>query len=382
MKKKQKLELASDPSTSAEDLQRLGRLSSRKNREIVLSVLRNPNASGDTLLEVAAVSVYDFVENPVTPLLLIEDALLLDRASAATLIALAVYPDLPEWLAVSFSMIALDKKVSLLRQRGLNPHVLHALAQDSSADLQCLITMHPNVMPETLEVLAHTPHPKVRLGIAKNIKTAAHVLHRLASEEPGPPLLDAPSQLILLGVDATSKQRPATDLLCAIAKHLNTPREALRLLLEDPSDEVRATAIQNPAAASLVDKKHATDSAWEVRRMAARFLSDEEALQKLSNDPRARVRLEVAKNRATSAEILARLSTDEDIYVCEAVAQHPNTTEESLFSIAKSPSSHYASFALAESPRTPLSVLRRLLRDESVFVRDAARKNLTTREEH
>ena len=103
-----------------------------------------------------------------------------------------------------------------------------------------------------------------------------------------------------------------------------------------------------------------------------------EILKKLAEDEDWAVRETVAKNPGTPVEILRKLAFDEDEHVGKAVAINLSTTFDILKEQAEDEDANVRE-TVAENPRTPDDILRKLALDEDVHVSKAAERALRKR---
>ena len=89
-----------------------------------------------------------------------------------------------------------------------------------------------------------------------------------------------------------------------------------------------------------------------------------EILEKLAEDEDANVRYAVAKNPKTPVNILIKLADDKDKLVIYAVAENPNTPAEFLKNLAED-RDWFIRWEVASNPNTPIEVLRKLAKNDS-----------------
>ena len=75
-------------------------------------------------------------------------------------------------------------------------------------------------------------------------------------------------------------------------------------------------------------------------------------------------KINLAKNKNTSPEILEKLVEDEDANVRETVAENPNTPAEFLKNLAED-RDWFIRWEVASNPNTPIEVLRKLAKNDS-----------------
>jgi hypothetical protein len=146
---------AKDPNTRPT---RLAELSQSKDPCVVEAVAKNPGTPPERLLLLAQKYPAQFLENPVLPLLLLENpnALhALKKGAARELLRVSAGP--PAWL-------------------------FGALAAHADEYVRSCIAESPNTPIATLELLAIDSHENVRSRVAANLKTPMATLELLASD--------------------------------------------------------------------------------------------------------------------------------------------------------------------------------------------------------
>jgi hypothetical protein len=128
--------------------------------EIYRDIARHPNSPIPLLLNLGFLFPNDFIKNPILPQLILENPNFID-GSYYTQIAIAEHPDTPV-------------------------EILHYLLEFGRYGVRKNIAINPNVSLEMLEEMANyaIEHPvgldETLVGIAKNPKTPAHVLKKIA----------------------------------------------------------------------------------------------------------------------------------------------------------------------------------------------------------
>ncbi len=312
---------AADPSTPPERLEELfdgWDFRRALRRELRAAIARNPNAPPSLLRQAFEQFPEALLENPVLPLLLLEDPDFMRKLPEFVSGAVLARADVPESLVVTFSQrspaladearhhVLLagetgDEWVALvqaefgkLMQRRLNPErhacVLALLEQGE---------VSPRVAERLLgEQLRRWERVSFCWGARRNsgYQPLFDLLRRLTGtwDLSGPVRPDvpaAPEELACLAAGGTWLRRLA-------ARHPNTPPELLECLAADPEVAVRRAVARHPA-------------------------TPVEALETLAASPRLRERLAVARNESAPAELLCRLARDPEARVRAAVARHP-----------------------------------------------------------
>lgn len=104
-----------------------------------------------------------------------------------------------------------------------------------------------------------------------------------------------------------------------------------------------------------------------------------EILEKLAEDGDVNVRYEVTRNPKAPVNILIKLAEDKDKLVIYAVAENPNTPAEVLKKLAED-RDWFIRWEVASNPNTPVEALRKLAKnDSSGGVIEAAERALRKR---
>jgi hypothetical protein len=94
-------------------------------------------------------------------------------------------------------------------------------------------------------------------------------------------------------------------------------------------------------------------------------------------DPSYKKKMGLAQDRSTSAEILVKLSTDDDYYIRYDVAKNTSTPSTTLAQLAED-SVGLVRSAVAGNASTPADTLRQLAHDDSNWVREQVAQNDNT----
>jgi len=129
--------------------------------------------------------------------------------------------------------------------------------------------------------------PEVREQVAKDPRTPADVLVKLADDDSG-------------------------YVRSYVAENPNTPVDVLKQLACDLSQGVRGSVAMNPNASDQILKVLTKDWDSWVRLMAVRHVRDKNLLAQLAEDEDPDIRYNVAYNLNTPLDILLRLQYDED----------------------------------------------------------------------
>lgn len=277
----------------------LAALSTDRSRVVRLAVLSNPATPADLAASIALELLADSADHELLSIL---DAL-----------AYRTDVELPKELVEG----ALEE---LSKSRVREPDMRYEVGSDWRAG------------ERTLKRLSKSADDEVRRAVAGNGSSPATVLELLATDlvsdvraaAAGNPAT-ALSSLIELSQDDDAMVR------LAAAGNPNLPQEVLRVLLRDNDPRVHHAASQNPSA-------HAQDAhqgELERHEKPRRSRLTRADLQEMAIATRAETRIQVAYNKDTPPDILKFLGGERrSVKVRRAVAAHPNTPIEDLWSLA------------------------------------------------
>ena len=174
---------------------------------------------------------------------------------------------------------------------------------------------------------------RVREAVAKNSSTSIEMLHKFSQESP------------LFFNYAVHE---------AVASHRSCPLDLLIKLGECPSVQVRKEVIRNK-----------------------NFSMSYGLLKTLANDSDDGIRLEIARSRATPADLLEKLANDKDKSVRTAVAKNSNTSQNTLIKLGRDLEASVLE-AISKNPATPSEIVAGLVRkacQEFYYLVGAPRKS-------
>ncbi|MDQ0093071.1 HEAT repeat domain-containing protein [Paeniglutamicibacter psychrophenolicus] len=280
-------------------LQMLAALSTDRSRAVRLAVLSNPATPADLATSIAQELLVDSVDQELLSIL---DAL-----------AYRMDVTLPTTLVEG----ALDE---LSRSRVREPDMRYEVGSDGRAG------------ERTLKRLSKSADEGVRRVVAGNTRASATVLELLATD------LDSDVRAAAAGNHATGlsalielSQDYDVVVRLAVARNSNLSQEALRVLLTDDDPHVRQAASQNPSA-NAQDVHHGELERHEKPTRSRLARAD---LEEMAIATKAQTRIQVAYNEDAPPDILKFLGGERrSVKVRRAVAAHPNTPAEVLWSLA------------------------------------------------
>ncbi len=336
------LEQATDPSTSARDLERLagGRDAAVRQR-----VAGNPNIALATLERLSVRHAGAVLSNPLLALLGLENANWVAELRDFARHGLLRHPACPKaWLEAALLLDNTRDALAALQNPTCPPALLENVTDPAALEVARLHVNHPAPLEGRLEQI---------------VREAAATLERDSEA-----LKDAAAVRILpvwmLEVLSLSDD---LELALLAARHPDSPADALEHLAFHADADVRGAVLGR-------------DLPLELRFLIQRVSSDEPLgdadVQRLM--PSAHGCWLIAGRG--SKQQLEALVTDADWRVRQAVAQNPALEPQSLATLAGDLDKDVRC-ATASHARTPKSVLARLLLDDHEEVRAAARGNVS-----
>lgn len=400
-----RLLLAQDPATPPGQLQDLGL--GTNSRAIKQAVAGNPNTPPALLLALAGRYWQAFLENPVLPLLLLEDPGLPHRLPLRVLRALVRREGVPPLILQTLARHP-DREV----REGARFHVDAEAgpATDEATNWQAILRRELEklpaqraTLPELLDLdvvpawllntLASTNSAALRGALltsskrpdaAPELRAVGSLLRRAYGERHTEPYVSkygSYNQTWIEGrgplTEAEVRRLAAGSLAwqLRVAQQRSLPAEVLAQLARSPHLRVRRLVAGHPQLTPALALTLAGGPDAAIRqRLAANRRTPEALLTSLARSPDADLRRRVARNPATSPAALATLATDADPAVRTAAARHRNTPATALAPLATDPDTDVRQ-ALARNPQCPLALLEALSTDVAKEVRQVVAKS-------
>lgn len=359
--------IAANPATPA-DL--LAQLSTASEVAVRRAVALNPNASLQTLGQLAGEFPGEFLHNPILPILNMTRPTFIKELPFLAWASLLRYEQLaPSWfqqlksdiryqrlhsaiwklvqLHVSqtgqtrktLDLIARDKpprswkitiQEELKHDLSFAPHPVHPIpvpVKEEELFLLFVLLFPPAVpmLKKQWEHMVHTSWRQVGQVLAcchvvgeKTLTTLSHESHAFVRCQVVRHPCASPKILSRL---ATIRQ---PEVRRAVASNPRTPPEIISLLLADPQSSVRRAAVSHPTLTSKDYEMLALDQESSVRAaLATLHLLDNALFIQLANDTSTLVRAAVARNLHAPQQILAVLAGDTEPTVRAAAAANP-----------------------------------------------------------
>jgi hypothetical protein len=367
---KTQLQQAQNPKTKPGILSALSRSRSKR---IVAALTQNPSMPLERLLALAEKYPTEFLQNPLIPLLLLEEPTFLHQTSAAVCRSLLQHNPQPSWLLPVLLTHPDDDFRAWMAMESTSEAVLAQLSRDSSPEVRSCVAENPMTAGSLLESLSHESFPNIRAQVACHPNAPLAVVERLATD---------PSEIVCLAI--IRREDVTSALLDVLAQHrLSTVHQAVAAHPRSSADALERLAEVGDVNVSLAAHPNASPR----------------LLLRLSRSKDTTTRFTVAKNPNTPKALIHQLAQDEVSYIRFGAAQNPRASAETLLLLAKdalrstrvyvaqNPSTPYhvmeelqieeedTRCRLASDPNAPQTLLSRLANDESVSVRINLSKN-------
>jgi hypothetical protein len=395
--------VAKNSNTSTNLLNELASSSDEITRKGVVS---NPNTASDVLFKLGKLFPKQLLDNPIFPLLILENPNLTENIPTATLRSLLKQDEVPyrfiSWAGEN------SKDIEVLLAVAMNPQTqkttLEKLIQSGNTDVIEAAKLHVNWAGETSEGWEEAAlYFMKNTNLPRDTKSEEYLWAIGAISDRFISMLDVKVRLNIAESDDTVLtqllENADTSIRLALAKNPHTPVHILEQLIGDEDDEIRKTtayhynissdvkqqfeqqlaAVENPRTSANNLRELAT-SRWMYIRLgvAGHINTPEDALEILSRDEDSLIRTAIALNINTPASALQYLSTDEDPWIRKALACHLNTPVDLLIELAKDDHPDGARKAVALNPNTPVSFLQELAKDDNFCVLESLAKNPNT----
>ncbi len=354
------------------------------------SVAKNPNTPASVLVTLASVlellakdessSVRcEVAENPKSPTSVLE--LLAKDEDEDVRRRVAENPNTP--ISV-LKLLAKDEDRGVRRSVAQNPNtptsVLELLAKDEDEYVRRSVAQNPNTPTSVLELLAKDESSSVRSEVAENPKSPISVLEHLAKDEDWHVRggvannLNTPIPILeILAKDEDSRVRSR------VAKNPNTPTSVLELLAKEEDEYVRGGVTQNPNTPDAVK-----EYLWSIyiNWLYKNEIPESIQITKLKNCILSRLGTGL-QDRVDSAKKNKELSGLRNEFITRMVAgSKPSITRCVAFLLDDCPAASLAKYqrsswwiercAIAQNKNVPENVLKKLLNDANLLVKNSA----------
>ena len=278
-------------------------------------------------------------------------------------------------------------------------------SNDDSKEVRCIVASNQNTPSEVLMDLAKDPSAEVRATVASHKNASIDILESILdnssdgdSDSYNDILIkcrivinrNANSDIIERVFNSTHNERVKETIAC----DRKTNPKILKKLIQDESDYVRRAAINNTSLSREFKERLVYNTDDDLLKINVAQNTDSiEIIKYLSEDPSVLVRLNVAYNENTPADILHKLAfVKSNLKIRRGVVSNPNTSKETfkglikfksmwadlarisddpklLRQLASNDNSTSTRYSLADNQNTPVEVLIDLAKDPSAKIR-------------
>lgn len=383
--------VAAEPSTDPELLRELALSTDQQTRQ---SVVGNPNTPADVLLRLGAEFPSQLLDNPVFPLLLLENLNLVAEIPLSTLRSILRQENVPVYILEQVADQAdLEVQLALVKNVQTSKGVLNRLTQSRHPQVVESARLHINLAGELTEKYEQRIQEVIQGIIPSAYKADTRSLAVLAQICPIPEFM----------VEHWVQDSSYKDFFCRVAYSPATFPSILQHLVYHTDLNTQAGAVSNPNTPAETLRKLASEQDLSLVRIVARNPSTpSDVLESLSTNQDQTVRIRVAQNPNTPLTVLEDLANDTDRHVAHTatriigeqqgeytdeavrknpktppdvlkklaqkdprtVCKHPNTPPELLLEFSKSVDRRLRE-SVAENPNAPVSILEQLAQDDS-----------------
>ncbi len=375
-----KLRLAADPTTTPSHLKKLANTDDRRIRETIAG---NPNAPTELLLQLGAEFPQQLLNNPIFPLLCLEELHQVDDIPLKTLCSLLKQPNVPEHF---FELGVKTGDSEAMGSLGMNPQTPKAILErwvqtTRNSDFQQIAKLHVNWEGEISEGWQAIALQEIESLFKRYDSGVLQDLKRLcAIAKIGPESLpDSVIEQQAIAADPETPRPLLESLSCsehfeirlAVAANPNTPSEMLTQLAQEQNEWIHQAIAANPNTPPAVLAQFATDSKPSVALLQAIALHPATPLSILkhlvsSNYPR--VTQAAMESLYWETNLDPQWKTLYQLLFESSSPDLPSHLTSKLEKMAVHPDSKIR-VKLAENPKTPRHILYKLLQDPDIEVR-------------
>ena len=408
--------VAAESTTDPEILRELALFSDEQTRKAVVS---NANTSPEVLVQLGEQFPSQFLDNPVFPLLLLENPNFIQELPLFTLRSILTQENCPEYILEQAADKAdLEVQLALANNIKTSREILNRLNQSQYSEVVEAVNLHVNFVGElsegveekikevvlqsinsshrvnysTLVVLAQIcPIPEFIIEHWVKESMYTDLCRELADSPATPPLvlkhLGNHSNAYIRGKVAQNINTPVEtlrelahqemgDIKILVTCNPNTPSDILEYLSKDENERVRLNVAKNPNTSLTVLKKLTKDSNQQIVQTAQRIISERKGEYSLVPPYDPRIPLDLLRF-FQAIEKYTDVQAWESRIPPQAVAKHQNTPSELLIKLSQS-DDEIIRQNVAANPNTPVSVLEKLANDNYYKVRLKVAQNPNT----
>jgi len=391
--------------TNPEILRELALFDDEKTREAVVS---NANTPPEVLVQLGEEFPSQLLDNPVFPLLLLENPNFIKELPLFTLRSILKEKNVPDYILEQ----AADKadvgvQLALANNVKTSKSILNRLSQSRDSEVVEAVNLHVNFVGELTGGVEEKIEELVPKSIPDNYRVDDISLEVVAQ------ICSIPEFVIKHWV----QQPKYKDSFCRkLAVSLTTKPLVLKHLANYGDSRILRIVAENNRSSVETLRKLASEEQLEIvgTCLSRNTNTPSDVLEKLSNDKYEWVRVNVAKHPNTSLNLLEEITNDVDagvVYTAKrtieerqgkysiealynpqtpasvlekliqedppAVARHPNTPAELLVELSQNAYERIRE-AVAENPNSPVSILEKLANDDHFLVRWRVSQNPNT----
>lgn len=401
--------VAAEPTTNPEILRELALFDDEKTREAVVS---NANSPPEILVQLGEEFPSQFLDNPVFPLLLLENPNFIKELPLNTLRSILTQENCPEYILEQAADKAdLEVQLALANNVKTSKAILSRLNQSRNSQVVEAVNLHVNFVGELTEGFEE----KVKELVPKSIDSSNRVNYSkltviaqicsipefiiehwveeliyqeslcrqlAASPATKPNIL---KHLINYSSSSTREQlaqnintpveifrklaneQQERQVRIFLARNLNTPDDALKILSRDKDKWVRMSVVKNPSTPSTLFEEMINDVDKEVAQTAKQILGERQGDYTCEA---------IRKNAQTPPEALKKLAQKNPRCITY-IAEHPNTSLELLLEFSQSTDERLRR-EVAKNISLPINILETLAKDDDSIVRCSIARNPNT----
>ena len=350
------------------DSELLVTLASSRDFVVKAKVASNPNTPPNILWKLAGEFPQEFLNNPILPLLPLEDPSCVLNQSFSTLLRLLNQNTVPKWILLEATKFKYDRVVmAVAKNLQIDDEVIEKLIATQNKKIQLYLIQHPNISSRLLQKLSESKtsdysyRTAIRAAVAKHLDTPPEVLEKLAFDSETQ-VKKAVASRSDLSIDLIAKM--ARDRQITAKKFLLRNKYFSAELLKDLAGYQEPKVLQMVALhphTPLEILKELASVEVASGYVAQSHLLNGEIIEILIESDLPEVYFALAKNHQTPAEILANLALQlSDVNTLIAIAENKNaseTTKRKVIEKLLGCSRHSVISYVARNPYTPESIL-------------------------
>ncbi len=305
--------VAASSTTNPDLLRELALFNDEKTREAVAS---NANTPPDVLVQLGEEFPSQLLDNPVFPLLLLENPNFIREIPLTTLRSILQQENVPDYILEQAADKAdMGVQLALANNIKTSRSILNRLSQSRNSEVVEAANLHVNLVGELTE------------GVEEKIEE------------------------LVQKVIPSGYQNDIRNLTFVLAQICCIPKFIIQVWVQEKTYMIMC------------------------RELAESFATTPNILKYLANHTDSYTRIKLAINPNTPTETLHKLANEQPSYIARYVAMNPSTTNDLLEILSKREDKELV-LLVAQNDNTPLPVLQELTKDVDRRIAQAATKNL------